>query len=283
MTAPPRPVDLRTEDVRNLTRAELETLADGISGYPPGRAGAAKDEMSRRDREYAERQERVRQGWTPLLTPDRITAAFTVVLALATLALVITAYFQHIDGVEAIQATQRLAAATENAAKDRRQTASAELILKIDAMLQEHRYDRITDDIQSHDSNYHLPKYKNRADADVEEYIGIFEDMGYFIKDSLITEKMAYDHFSYDIEKAWCNTTIQETLRKERANDKSKTAQSAPIYGNFERLAKQYLGSEGQELSPNLGDGLRDQAAAVWDCEDAGLAATSIPSVNLTP
>jgi hypothetical protein len=39
----------------------------------------------------------------------------------------------------------------------------------------------------------------------------------------------------------------------------------------------------GWELSPNLGDGLRDQAAAVWDCEDAGLAATSIPSVNLTP
>ena len=39
-----------------------------------------------------------------------------------------------------------------------------------------------------------------------------------------------------------------------------------------------------KELSPNLGDGLRDQAAAVWDCEDAGLAAaTSIPSVNLTP
>ena len=37
------------------------------------------------------------------------------------------------------------------------------------------------------------------------------------------------------------------------------------------------------ELSPNLGDGLRHQAAAVWDCEDAGLATTSIPSVNLTP
>lgn len=37
------------------------------------------------------------------------------------------------------------------------------------------------------------------------------------------------------------------------------------------------------ELSPNVGDGLRVQAAAVWDFEDAGLAATSIPSVNLTP
>jgi hypothetical protein len=42
-------------------------------------------------------------------------------------------------------------------------------------------------------------------------------------------------------------------------------------------------GLHSAELSPNLGDGLRDQAAAVWDCEDAGLAATSIPSVNLTP
>ena len=38
-----------------------------------------------------------------------------------------------------------------------------------------------------------------------------------------------------------------------------------------------------EELSPNFGDGLRVQAAAVWACEDAGLAATSIPSVNLTP
>jgi hypothetical protein len=32
---------------------------------------------------------------------------------------------------------------------DRRQTASAELILKINAMLEEHRYDRISDDIPS--------------------------------------------------------------------------------------------------------------------------------------
>jgi hypothetical protein len=86
---------------------------------------------------------------TALITPDRITAAFTVVLALATLALVITAIFQHNDAVEAIEATKLLATATENAAIDRRQTASAEFILKIDAMLAEHRYDRITDDIQS--------------------------------------------------------------------------------------------------------------------------------------
>src|SRR5690348_11256295 len=67
----------------------------------------------------------------------------------------------------------------------------------------------------------------------VEEYISIFEDMGNFLKDGLITAKMAYDRFSYDIEKAWCNATVQETMLKERAKDKSKTAQSDPLYGNF--------------------------------------------------
>jgi hypothetical protein len=38
-----------------------------------------------------------------------------------------------------------------------------------------------------------------------------------------------------------------------------------------------------REVSPKLGDGLRDQAAAVWDFEGTELATTSIPSVNLTP
>ena len=37
------------------------------------------------------------------------------------------------------------------------------------------------------------------------------------------------------------------------------------------------------EISPNVGDGLKDQAATVWAFEGTGLATTSIPSVNLTP
>ena len=177
-------------------------------------------------------QFQARPSWPRLFTPDWITAAFTVVLALSTLTLVITSYFQHRDAVDAIQVTK--------------QTASAELILKLDNRLAESRYDKITEDLQSHDSNYHLPKYKKRTDADVEEYIGIFEDIGNFVKDSVVGAKMAYDHFSYDIEKAWCNTTVQDTIRKARATDKSKTAQSEPLYGSFEGLAKEYLAQEGQ-------------------------------------
>jgi hypothetical protein len=49
------------------------------------------------------------------------------------------------------------------------------------------------------------------------------------------------------------------------------------------RLARRYHPDVNPEISPNFGDGLGVQAAAVWDCKDVGLAATSIPSVNLTP
>jgi hypothetical protein len=52
------------------------------------------------------------------------------------------------------------------------------------------------------------------------------------------------------------------------------------------RVTSRYRGSfaeSGAAASATApGDGLRDQAAAVWDCEDAGWAATSIPSVNRT-
>src|SRR5215472_9962431 len=159
--------------------------------------------------------------FTALFTVHRVTAAFTVVLALATLALVVTAIFQHNDAVEAIEATKRLALATEKAASDRRQTASAEFMLKMDAKLDEHRYDRITDDIQSHDSNYHLPKYPNKTDADVEEYIRIFDDIGYLVMENLVATNIAYAYFSYDIEKAWCNITVQETIKRSERQTKA--------------------------------------------------------------
>jgi hypothetical protein len=55
------------------------------------------------------------------------------------------------------------------------------------------------------------------------------------------------------------------------------------VSGLFLALKPTFSYLDGPELSPNFGDGLRVQAAAVWDFEDAGLAATSIPLVNLTP
>jgi hypothetical protein len=78
----------------------------------------------------------------PWFAPDRI-------LALATLALVGVAIWQHFDTVDAVRATNRLAEASENATNDRRRTASAEFVMKIDATFNEPRYDKITDDVRT--------------------------------------------------------------------------------------------------------------------------------------
>jgi len=172
-----------------------------------------------------------RPSWPRLFAPDWIIAAFTVILSSATVALVWTSIQQHGDALEAIEATRR--------------TTSAEFVMKIDAILDDHRFDRISNDIDSHDSNYQLPKYKNNADAAVEQYITIFDNIGYFTKERLIDPKLAYEFFSYDIEKAWCNPTVLETIREVRATDKSKNAQSDPAYGDFERLGKEYLEKDG--------------------------------------
>jgi hypothetical protein len=181
-----------------------------------------------------------------LLTPHWVTAAFTAMLALATLALVWASIKQHGDAVDAIEATNRLATATEKAASDQRHAASGQFILQQRAKLDQTRFAKITDDLQSHNSNFHLPLYQNyTTDAGVEEFILVFEDIGYFVSQGLIEDKMAYDHFSYDIEKAWCNVTVQESVKQERAADKSKIAQSSPVYEQFERLATEYLKTDG--------------------------------------
>ena len=180
-----------------------------------------------------------------LLTPHWVTAAFTAMLALATLALVWTSIKQHGDAVDAIEASNRLATATETAASDQRHAASAQFMLKMDETLDQPRFDKITDDIQSHNGNFHLPKYPNAADADLEQYISVFDQIGYFVMQNLIEQKMAYEDYSYDIEKAWCNVTIQETIQQEQTTDKSRNAESDPVYGDFEKLAKEYLKTDG--------------------------------------
>ena len=62
----------------------------------------------------------------------------------------------------------------------------------------------------------------------------------------MIISKMAFDEFSYDVEKAWCNTDVQRIIREARKADKSIGRQTDPIYGEFEKLATSYLTREGE-------------------------------------
>jgi len=68
----------------------------------------------------------LRRVWSLIRrSAELITATFTVVLAAATVALVIAAIVQHIDTVDAIKATNRLANAAEDYAGEAKNLAKA--------------------------------------------------------------------------------------------------------------------------------------------------------------
>lgn len=101
--------------------------------------------------------------------------------------------------------------------------------------------------------NFEAPKYKILNDAlsgtttttirgrftDVllEDYLGKLETVGNFYREGLVVRRMAYDEFSYDVEKAYCNQDVQAHIQKIRKGDKS------PIvwFEGFEMLGKVFL------------------------------------------
>jgi hypothetical protein len=132
--------------------------------------------------------------------------------------------------------------------KQTQRAASATLVLKLRDTLVEDRYTKITGEIQDNNSAHALMKDRGAKfkDTDIEQYIGNFEDIGYLVQENVIDPEMAYNHFSYDVEKAWCNADVQRVVQNARKADKSITATSDPIYGKFETLAKSYLLRERQ-------------------------------------
>ena len=135
--------------------------------------------------------------------------------------------------------------------KEMQEAASATLMLNLRDTLASDRYGKITGEIQNNDSAHPLLKDHGGkfSDMDVEEYIGNFEDLGYLVHENVLIPEMAYDHFSYDIEKAWCNGDVQRVVREARKADKSITAASDPIYGYFGNLAQNYLTKERQSCN----------------------------------
>jgi hypothetical protein len=126
--------------------------------------------------------------------------------------------------------------------------ASATLVLTLRDKLDGDRYAKITSEVQDNGSAHPLIKERGGKfrDIDVEHYISNFEDIGYLVRESVIAAQMVYDHFSYDVEKAWCNADIQRVVQAARKADRSASASTDPIYGKFEALAKHYLSTERQ-------------------------------------
>jgi hypothetical protein len=128
-------------------------------------------------------------------------------------------------------------------------TASATLVLTLRDALENDRYASITREIENNPSSHPIRRDKGGKidDLDVERYLGNFEDIGYLVDENVLIPEMAYHHFSYDVEKAWCNADIRALVAEARKGDKSAAATTDPFYGNLQRLAERYLRREHQD------------------------------------
>jgi hypothetical protein len=80
--------------------------------------------------------------------------------------------------------------------KQSQQIASADLVLKLRATLDDSKFAKLVGDIQNHDHNYPLLSRSDGGkggkfpDLEIEQYLSVFEDIGYLVEGDLIIGRM---------------------------------------------------------------------------------------------
>ena len=168
------------------------------------------------------------------------TRVFTVIATFAAIAAVIGIFlawqqFKEMASQTRIQNTNL---------EDNRKIASANFVLQIEQRLNGNRYDNITAAIEDNKSTWPLLKPRGKfTESNIEDYIGNYDEVGTLYKDGLINESLAYDDFSYDVEKAYCNKDIYNYIQDLRKQDGDLTGPQA-FYCDFEHLAKIFLAKD---------------------------------------
>lgn len=117
-----------------------------------------------------------------------------------------------------------------------REIESGKFILEFSRNLASDRYAALRSAIEDHDENFHILKTQGGkfSDSDLEDYLGNFESIGELETRKLIDLNMAYNEFSYAVEKTWCNRDIRSHVDATRK-------QSSYFFINFETLAHAFL------------------------------------------
>ena len=74
----------------------------------------------------------------------------------------------------------------------------------------------------------------------LEDYMGNFETIGDLAQDGVIDRSMAYQEFSYDFAKAWCNQDVQKEVQSDRASDPNEPSQNQ-YWNGFQSLATYFM------------------------------------------
>ncbi|MEN9613899.1 MAG: hypothetical protein RLZZ347_206 [Candidatus Parcubacteria bacterium] len=119
----------------------------------------------------------------------------------------------------------------ENHLKD-----SSDIVLNFDTQLNQPTYSAISDKLDSADPS---TKILNRTGApgfskgQVENYLGVFEEMGNFYREGIVECSMINADFGYQIQKTWENKDIQSLIKRDQEVDPS-------LWSNFSVLVKQF-------------------------------------------
>jgi len=99
--------------------------------------------------------------------------------------------------------------------------------------------------IGNHNADYPILKKDGGKfrDEEVDALIGLYDTIGEFRHESLITKDMAYNEFSDDIEAAFCNKSIQRYITEIREEDRTREGPAA-FFGNFDELAMEFLATD---------------------------------------
>lgn len=124
---------------------------------------------------------------------------------------------------------------------------SGKFILEFSRNIGSSEYSKISQAIEENNEKFPLLKSNGGkfSDSDLEDYIGNFETIGELEKRKLIDQKMAYNEFSYSVEKAWCNNDVRSHIDETRQ-------QSSDYFINFENLARTFLKKDKKEDCKNL-------------------------------
>lgn len=130
--------------------------------------------------------------------------------------------------------------------------ASAQYVLDMSANLNSPHYAAIMAAIEDHTHTYSLRK-AGFTDDQIEDYMGEFETIGDLYRDNVISFQMAYDEFSYDTEKAYCNVDVQSDIMRDQQEAGASTGTDA-FWSGFQGMAIAFLKQDGYTCTSTVLD-----------------------------
>ena len=118
--------------------------------------------------------------------------------------------------------------------RDTRINQSVDLLLKFDNELNSDINSKIADEIDSPGTLLLKEHGGDITDGQLENYLGVYETLGFLYEKHLITDDMIYNDFSYDVVKAYQNSEVKTYITEIRKDDPT-------LFTEFEKLAKSQI------------------------------------------